>query len=452
MKTPRNLAPHDLGMERAVLGACLLDPGAFDRCVTLLSMDAFYDQRHVAIWRALEACRADGASPDLMLVRSHCSADEVPMAYLAELVAEPGATLNAAAYAQRLRVFATLRDGIRTAYAALREAATEGATPEDGIAALQQVGSRLQELTADRGESVSIGSVLPDLWRSLENPDTAPLRRVATGINTLDELLNGGFRAGNLVLVGARPGCGKSALACNTITLHAGFNGERVVLFSLEMDRVELAERMLASHARTHLSAIRNRRLAPHQKAEVLSSVAALEQLDVLFADRPGMTFRHIAHEARRLHRIRPLSLVVVDYLQLVKGTANKSGSRELEVSEISRSLKQLAKELRCPVIALSQLNRGVESRGEHAEPRVSDLRESGSLEQDADVVLLLWPLGESQPNDPAEVGCAVAKHRGGALGRAKLSFAGWHTDFTDAGPLAHGDTAPVRKVPKAAR
>ena len=440
--------PHDETIEFATIGACLLDPSAMVHAVTTLDPGDFYDPRCRSIFAAMCAAVEEGEPPDMVLLSSRTG---IPIGTLADMTRDTGSTLAVSGYCGRLALYGTLRTALLDAQEAI-QAALASHTPEDGIASLVAAGATLATIDVEKREMHSALEVGRELQAHLDTPKGVGSQPVPTGIPGLDDILAGGFRPGQLVVIGARPACGKSALACNTIALHVAHTGRRVLVFSLEMDRIDLMRRMVSAQSRAPLTQLLRRDLHDDERVTVRDTIGEITELDLHFDDRPTMTVKQIAATSRRMARKRKVGLVVVDYLQLVKGvSASKSTNREQEVASISRDLKGLARELGCPVIALSQLNRG----GGEGEPKDSDLRESGAIEQDADVIVMLWPLGVTDDGAAeVEIGCKVAKQRGGRRGRLRLIFDAPHTDFRDGGELGYQDapTTKVNPVPKYAR
>jgi len=253
---------------------------------------------------------------------------------------------------------------------------------------------------------------------------------IPTGYADLDEHL-AGLQPSNLIVVGARPSMGKTAFALG-LAAHAAMNGEQVLFFSLEMSHLEIAQRVLSAEARVNASHMRSGRLAEQDFKKISQAVGRLSDASLHIDDNPNVTIMDIRAKARRIKARMGLSLVVVDYLQLMTGRHNAE-SRQVEISEISRGLKILARELNIPVIALSQLSRNLEARNDKR-PMLSDLRESGAIEQDADVVMFIYR-DEIYHQDSSERGTAeiiVAKHRNGPTGVVELSFIGDYARFVN--------------------
>ena len=273
-----------------------------------------------------------------------------------------------------------------------------------------------------------LGESLDHLERLYERQET--VTGLETGYVDLDEQLSG-LQPSNLVVIGARPSMGKTSLALGMVA-HAGVRlGQPVLLFSLEMSHLELTQRLLCAEARVDASRLRTGRLRESDWPKIGHAISRMSEAPIYIDDNPNLTVMDIRARARRLKAQRGLSLVVVDYLQLMTGR-NRAENRQVEVSEISRGLKILARELKVPVVALSQLSRGLEAR-QDKRPMLADLRESGSIEQDSDVVLFIYRDEIYNPESPDSQGTAeilVAKHRNGPTGVTRLAFIGHHARF----------------------
>ena len=429
-------------VERTLLGGVLRQSEGLAEVAPLLRDDDFHSDAHQRIWRAIVAVWETRRPLDLVAVaeelihRDHL-ADCGGAGYLAE-VFDAGAGGNLDYYAAQVRGYATLR---RLAAAGRRvvelaenptgDAAEQVAAAEAAVLAVAARGDVRPLHTL--GELAAV--VVDDVDRRTALP---PGERLTTGVPTaltaLDEL-TGGWQPSSLNLLAARPSIGKTALALH-LTAAAAAAGRGVLFASLEQAGGELAERFLAARTGLDATALRRAHLSPPECEMLLDATRLAESWPVWVDDEPRQTVTHIAARARRLAAAGKLGLIVVDYLQLVEPDDRRAPRHE-QVAQTSRRLKQLARELRLPVLALAQLNRQLEDRGAAARPRLSDLRESGSLEQDADVVLLLH-----RPVDtPKLLEVLIAKQRNGPTGEVIARFDRATCSFTDAEP---GDAAPV--------
>jgi replicative DNA helicase len=432
--------PHDLDAERALIGACVLVPEIHADLAQAVRPDDFYKEAHGLVWEALQALAAEKVVADTLSLRGRLEAAGKLQRIggddgLIEIV-DGGAlpTLaNAEHYARRIRELAAVR---ATIAAALRVAA-EGYEPiEDVTGFLDRAERAVSEAASERAvdkEPVSIGRAAE---MSLERlvarqsgklSDGAPL---STGLRTLDRILRGGNWPGRLVIIAGRPGMGKSALAQQQ-AMAAGRRAP-ALFFSLEMPADELGDRAIATDAQVDSNRMAESRINSGEWSRITAAATRLHNANVWVDDKPGVSVAYIRRVARRFKRKRGLSLVVVDYLQLMR-PVKVSDSREQDVAEISRSLKELAKELAVPVIALSQLNRKCADRVDKR-PQMSDLRESGAIEQDADVIVFVYrdEVYNEQTKAPGIAELIVAKQRGGSVGMVPTSFRKEVTAFYD--------------------
>jgi replicative DNA helicase len=438
-RSGNRVPPHNLQAEESVLGAVLLSRDAMGSVSEKgLRPDHFYKPAHQHIFDAVTALYRSGNPVDTITV-----ADELRRAGLLEQVggaetlhglqnATP-AISNASHYARIVQDTALLRSLIHVA----GEIAEIGyAEPDDVTKAVDEAESRVFKIADERvvDTTLEIGELLQGamdrLEATFERGDT--ITGTATGYHDLDELLSG-LQPSTLNIVGARPAMGKTSFALGMATHIAQTTARPVVVFSLEMGHAELTERILSSEAKVDSTKLRTGRLTEADWAKIGRAIGRLE-IPLFLDDNPRVTVMEIRAKARRLKaRHGGLALIVIDYLQLMSGGANPE-NRQLEVSEISRNLKILARELEVPIVALSQLSRNLESRSDKR-PMLSDLRESGSLEQDADVVMFLYR-DEVYNQESADKGSAeviVAKHRSGPIGVKRLVFLGQYTRFDNA-------------------
>ncbi|MDO9225195.1 MAG: replicative DNA helicase [Pseudomonadota bacterium] len=411
------LPPHSVEAEQSVLGGLLLENRAWERAADLINERDFYRADHRHIWRTIAAMIEAGQPADVITVaealESHNRLDEVGgLAYLAALAQNTPSAANIRRYAEIVRERATMRallaaaDGIRAAVAN-----ADGRTPAE-IA--REAESTLATVAADQGagEPVTAAAAMMEVLRHAD--DAAGSAGLLTGLDDLDSL-TGGLEPGQLVVVAARPAVGKTALAL-AVARHVAQHGGRVAFFSLEMSRRELAGRLLAAAAR-----VNGRNLKTGLSADEWGRLTAASTApgfdSLILDDTPAASVAYIRARARRLNRTGRLSLIAVDYLQLMK-PADTRATRTEQVGSLSRGLKALAKELAVPIIALAQLNRASEVRGDKR-PMLSDLRDSGEVEQDADAVLLL----SRAATDGDSIECQLAKHRQGPTGTFYLDF-----------------------------
>ncbi len=430
--------PHNLQAEESLLGAMLLSKDAIAAAVEMCSADDFYKPAYGHIFEAIQSLYGQGEPADPVTV-----ADELRRADLLDAIGGPAVLTdlqgntpgisNASHYARIVEEMALLRRLIGVA----GEIAEIGySVPDDVVAAIDQAESMVFEV-AQRRVTDSLSDLRSLLSLSLDRLAALYDRGdsvigTPTGYIDLDERLSG-LQPSTLVIVGARPGSGKTAFSLG-MAAHAAVESHLPVLFfSLEMSHDEVTQRLLSSEAKVEATRLRNGKLADTDWHKISHAIGRLSEAPLYIDDNPNMTVMEMRAKARRLKsRLGGLSLIVVDYLQLMTGRRSAE-NRQVEVSEISRGLKILARELEVPVVAVSQLSRGLEARADKR-PMLSDLRESGSLEQDADVVMFIYrdELYNPESNDRGVAEIIVAKHRSGPTGTERLAFLDRYTRFAN--------------------
>ncbi|TRV71766.1 replicative DNA helicase [Streptomyces sp. 130] len=438
--------PQDLDAEMSVLGAMLLDGKDTIGSVLDCAMQArdYYRPAHETIHAAILDLYARSEPADPITVAAELvkrgQLDKVGGApYLHQLVQAVPTAANATYYAEIVHERAVLRRLVRAGGAiAQMGAAGEGDLDDIRSAAEAQLLDALKGPEQTSGYA-PVSTDVPGFWDGLEarmrNGGATALTGLPTGLEDLDAL-TGGLQPSQLVVIGARPAVGKSTLALDIARHAAIVHGKTVGFFSLEMGRDEITQRLFSAEARVALHHIRSGTVTPEDLERLSDHTAAVQDAPLLVDDSADLSLMEIRSRARRIKQQRGLDLLVVDYLQLMgSGGSRKAESRQQEVSEMSRNLKLLAKELKIPVIALSQLNRGSEQRTEKR-PVMSDLRESGSIEQDADLVLLLHREDVYDKFSPraGEADLIVAKHRNGPTATITVGFQGHYSRFVDMG------------------
>jgi replicative DNA helicase len=445
--TPR-VAPHSPDAEKAVLGSVLLDNDAMlNEAVTLLAPGMFYRAAHATIWEAVLRVHAAGEPVDLVTLSEDLTArgqlDEVGTAvYLVGLSEETPSSAYAEHYARIVREKWVLREVIRQSSQVIREA-YDGQIPlEDVLNRAAGVGGNLDVSVS--GGAHGIGDVMNRLVQQMTSGTGD--QPVPTGFRDLDDQLGGGVYSASLTVLAARPSMGKTALAVQVAEnaarhFRAAGDGRRVAVVSLEMPEDQLAARQLSANARVDSNIVRQAmRGAGHfterQWERIMAASEDMAALPLTYLDDSvgDANLRTLGVKLRRMHREQPLGLIVIDYLQLMNmgGSASSGENRQQEISNLSRSLKQLAREI-APVIVLSQLSRAVEQRPNHR-PMLSDLRESGAIEQDADVVMFVYR-DEYYNKETDQQGVAeiiIGKQRNGPVGTVKLQFQSAHVRFND--------------------
>ena len=430
--------PHNLQAEESLLGAMLLSKEAIAIASEVLTADNFYKPAHAHVFDAITSLSAVGEPADPVTV-----AEELRRAGLLEAIGGPAtlvtlqattpAVSSAARYARIIEEHALLR---RLIGVAGEIAEMSYGLPEDVTKTVDQAESMVFEV-AQRRTTDTLAPLSDLLHANLDHLEDVVNRGeritgIPTGFYDLDELLSG-LQPNSLYVIGARPSMGKTAFALSMASNAAIESGRPVLLFSLEMGQLELTQRLLCAEARVNSRNVRNGALTESDWGKIAHATGRLADAPIWIDDNPNVTIMEIRSKARRLKsRLGDLGLIVVDYLQLMTGRSSAE-NRQVEVSEISRGLKILARELQTPVVALSQLSRQLEMRADKR-PMLADLRESGSIEQDADVVMFIYRDDvyniESTERGTAEI--IVSKHRNGPTGMVRLAFLDHYTKFAN--------------------
>ena len=431
------LAPQSIEAEQSVLGSILIDSEAILRVGDFLKPADFYRQQHADVYEAMLALHGQREPIDLVTLgdelrrRDRLDAIGGP-AYLTSLMNTVPTAVHAEHYGRIVERKAVLRNLIG---AAGKIAAVGYEEANDAEAAIDRAESILFEISQRRtdGGFESLSILLGQAYDRLEylHEHRGQILGVPTGLSQLDALL-GGLQPSDLIILAARPSVGKTSMALN-IAQHAAVREQKkVAVFSLEMSKEQLALRLLSAETGINPRPLQTGFVDETDWSKIAMVMNDMATAQMWIDDSPALSVMELRTKARRLEaEQRGIDLVIVDYLQLMQpSTPNKDANRVQEVSDISRGLKQLARELKVPVVALSQLSRGVEQRGS-AEPRLSDLRESGSIEQDSDVVIFLYRDGEQNPDAEVElIKAKVAKHRNGPIGEVPLQFRKANTRF----------------------
>lgn len=426
-----SVPPHDESAERALLSVMMSGERAIADATEILKGDEWYLPRHKAMYDAILAVHREGGRPDPMRVADHLQKQGLLRKFggapwVHTVMATPGVLPNASYYAEIVAQKAVLRRLLEASTRINQLVHTGGIEVDDLLdqarASVDHATNAYRNRNGDEGIDVGdLALAALDRYASPRPPG------LPTGWKDLDELLGGGLRPGQLVVIGARTGIGKSILGIN-LAVQAAEHGTGALFASLEMHRDEVMDRIYAQMAKVELSRLTQHRLQPDDWASVQEAAERLTEVPLRIEDTPHLSMARLRALARdRTRHPAGLGLVVADYMQLVR-PADSRISREQQVAEISRSMKLLAKELHVPVVALSQLNREAEKRVDKR-PIISDLRESGAIEQDADVIMLLW-------DDPERIGerqLNLAKQRQGRTGDVRL---GWAPHYAEARSL----------------
>ena len=430
--------PHDEDAEQAVLGSMLTDNDAVMAAVEVLKEDAFYREDNKIIYQAILNLYSKSEPIDIITLKDELESmgkfEQVGgFEYLASLPDKVPTTANVQTYIKIVEEKSVLRNLIKTA----NEIIELGYNPTEDVEDIMDgAEKKIFDIMQSKNTKsyTPIKDVLVESFTNLEKLYNQ--KQHVTGVPTqfydLDDK-TAGLHGSELILVAARPAMGKTAFALNIATNAALRANVPVAIFSLEMSKDQLVNRMLCSEAMVDSNKVRTGKLDEEDWTKLAEAIGPLSEAGVYIDDTPGISVMEIRTKCRKLKMEKNIGLVVIDYLQLISGSNKRNGSREQEISEISRSLKVLAKELNVPVIALSQLSRAVEQRDDHR-PMLSDLRESGAIEQDADIVMFLYRDDyynkESAEKDIAEV--IIAKQRGGSTGTVKLYWMGNYTKFVN--------------------
>ena len=439
--------PHSVEAEQSLLGGLLLDNQAFDKIADLVNADDFYRDDHRRLFRHIAKLVDQGKPADVVTVAESIDGSEDKdrtggPAYLGSLAQNTPSALNIRRYAELVRERSVQRRLAQVA-TEIAESALSPSGKEVGQL-LDEAESRIMEV-GEGGQRATQGfeSIQPVLARVFERIDylyhqenKSDVTGLPTGFVDLDEK-TAGLQPGDLVIVAGRPSMGKTAFALN-LAEHVGVkSGAPVAIFSMEMGATQLAMRMLGSIARVDQHKMRTGRLDDQEWSRLSSAMSVLHEAPIYIDETGALNSLELRSRARRIYRqYGKLGLIVVDYLQLMSASSQKQGeNRATEISEISRSMKSLAKELKVPVVALSQLNRALETR-DQKRPMMSDLRESGAIEQDADMILFIYRDEVYYPEKPDNKGKAeviIGKQRNGPIGTVHLTFLGEHTRFENA-------------------
>ncbi|WP_227395031.1 replicative DNA helicase [Jeotgalibacillus aurantiacus] len=432
------MPPQNIEAEMAVLGAIFLEPQSLISAQEILMPEDFYRSAHQRIFEVMVRLSDRGKAIDLVTVTEELSAmkeleDVGGISYLTDLAGFVPTAANVEYYAHIVEEKALLRRLIRTA----TTIAQDGYAREDEVETLLAEAERNIMEVANRKNTSAFHSMKDVLVRTYDNIEMlnstkGDITGIATGFNELDRM-TAGFQRNDLIIVAARPSVGKTAFALNIAQNVATKTGENVAIFSLEMGAEQLVMRMLCAEGNINAQNLRTGALTDEDWRKLTMAMGSLSNAGIYIDDTPGVRVQDIRAKCRRLKQEHGLGMILIDYMQLIHGTGKPGENRQQEVSEISRSLKGLARELEVPLIALSQLSRGVESR-QDKRPMMSDLRESGSIEQDADIVAFLYRDDyydkESENQNTIEI--IIAKQRNGPVGTVSLAFIKEYNKFVN--------------------
>ena len=436
-RVPR-VPPHSEEAEQSVLGSMMMDHDAVNAAVENLTPEDFYNVRHSEIFRAMVDLNREGRDIDLVTVKDRLQASGKleaagDMRYLTEIAAAVPSSYHIKNYIRIVRERALYRRYISLGNEILGSAYGMEPSIED---LSENVEKKVFGILQNRNteDFVHIRDVLVQSFDQIElvSKNKGEVIGVPSGFVDLDRK-TAGFHGSDLILVGARPSMGKTAFGLNVVQYAAVRKKKTCAVFSLEMSRVQVVNRMLSCESGVEMEKFRSGGMEDRDWQNLAEALAPLSEAPIYIDDTPGITVAEIRSKCRKLKLEHGLDLIMIDYLQLISGGSRANEGRQIEVSEISRNLKALAREMDCPVIALSQLSRALEGRSDHR-PMLSDLRESGAIEQDADLVIFLYRdeyyHPDTEDKNIAEV--IVAKQRNGSVGTVKLAYLSQYTKFVN--------------------
>ncbi|MGL4850264.1 MAG: replicative DNA helicase [Clostridium sp.] len=429
--------PQSIEAEQSVLGSMLISRNAIAPAAEKLEEEDFYRDSHKILFKSIVEMFKRDMAVDLVTVLEYLKSTDVleragGVTYVTEISASVPSTANLSSYIQIVLEKSTLRKLIRASNEIIEESYNKQGEVE-GV--LDKAEKRIFDISEKRttNDFESLGTVLERGFIEIERlyNNKGEVTGVSSGFKDLDDKTSG-FQKGDMILVAARPSMGKTTFTLNIAEYAALREGKSVVIFSLEMSKEQLAYKLLCSEANIDMLKLRTGNLEPDDWDRIARATGPLSKAKMYIDDTAGVTVMEMRSKCRRLKMEYGIDLIMIDYLQLMSGSSG-SDNRQQEVSEISRSIKALAKEMECPVIALSQLSRAPEQRADHR-PMLSDLRESGSIEQDADVVMFLYR-DEYYNKDTEEKNtgeCIIAKQRNGPVGTVKLAWLGQYSKFAN--------------------
>ncbi|HLR79586.1 MAG TPA: replicative DNA helicase [Bacillota bacterium] len=448
------IPPHNIEAEQAVIGAIFLEPEAFSTASELLVPEDFYRAAHQRIFETMMRLSDRGEAIDVITVTSDLNdrkqlEEAGGASYLTEVAGSVPTAANIEYYSEIVEEKSLLRrliraatDIVTTTYA--REDEVEDVLNEAEKAILEVSGQK------NSGAFKPIKDVLIDVYDQIEqlHQNNDDVTGIATGYRDLDRITSG-FQRNDLIIIAARPSVGKTAFALNIAQNVAVNTDENVAIFSLEMGAEQLVQRMLCAEGNIDSQRLRNGRLEADDWGKLTMAMGSLSNAGIYIDDTPGIRVSEIRSKCRRLKQEHGLGMIFIDYLQLIQGNVRSNENRQQEVSEISRSLKALARELNVPLIALSQLSRGVEQR-QDKRPMMSDLRESGSIEQDADIVGFLYrdDYYDSESEQQNIIEIIISKQRNGPTGTVELAFVKEYNKFVDLDHRYDTSDIPPESVP----
>ncbi|MDO4615570.1 MAG: replicative DNA helicase [Lachnospiraceae bacterium] len=434
----RRIPPHDLQVEKAVLGSMLMRREAVTAAVEILSKEDFYEPTYGVIFETMKEMNEEGHPVDPLTLRDRLQKKNLPdevssIGFIQDIVTSSATSVNVAEYANIVHEKAALRRLIR----ATEDISAECYKEQDDAADIMDKAEKtifevLQQRSAE--EAKSIKAIVLETLETIESAfmSKSSVTGIRTGFTDLDAKTSG-FQPSDFILIAARPSMGKTAFALNICEFMAFKQQVPCALFSLEMSAQQLMNRLFALHSKVDSQSIRTGRLRDEEWEKLAETASIIAESPMVIDDTPGIGLQEFRSKARKYKLDHDIQIIFIDYLQLMAGNGGAGTSRQQEISDISRALKSLARELNIPIVALSQLNRGVEQREDHR-PMLSDLRESGAIEQDADVVMFIYRDDyyhkDTEEKNIAEV--IIAKQRNGPIGTTKLVWLPEYTMFAN--------------------
>lgn len=434
METPLRSMPQNVEAEQSVIGSMLIDKTSIAQAAEVLKAEDFYKDAHKIIYNAIMTLYQKDTAVDLITLAEYLKSSEKlemvgGITYLTEIYNSVPSTANLGSYIKIVEDKSILRKLIKSSTETIEDSYN---MQDDVPKVMDNAEKRIFNIAEKRntGEFEPISSVLERGFLEIERlyNNKGQITGIPSGFPELDAKTSG-FQKGDMILIAARPSMGKTTFALNLVEYAALRAGKSAVFFSLEMSKEQLAYKLLCSEANVDMLKLRTGNLEDSDWENIARASGPLAATQIFIDDTPGISVMEMRSKCRRLKIEHGIDLIAVDYLQLMSGSSTES--RQQEVSEISRSIKALAKEMQCPVIALSQLSRAPEQRADHR-PMLSDLRESGSIEQDADIVMFLYrdEYYNKETEDKNVAECIIAKQRNGPTGTVKLAWLGQYSKF----------------------
>lgn len=429
--------PQSLEAEQSVIGAMIIDKSAIAKALEKLNEEDFYRDGHKVIFKSIREMFSKDMAVDLVTLLEYLKSTDMlekagGVTYISEVSSSIITTANLEAYIKIVEEKSTLRKLIKSATSIIEESYNKQDKVEEVLDLAQK---KIFDLAEKQGSNdyEPLSNVLERGFLEIERlfNNKGSITGVSSGIRDLDAKTSG-FQKGDMVLIAARPSMGKTTFSLN-IAEHAALReGKSVVIFSLEMSKEQLAYKLLCSEANVDMLKLRTGNLDDDDWERIARATGPLSKAKIYIDDTAGLSVMEMRSKCRKIKMEHGIDMILIDYLQLMSGSSG-SESRQQEVSEISRSIKALAKEMECPVIALSQLSRAPEQRADHR-PMLSDLRESGSIEQDADVVMFLYrdEYYNKETEDKNIGECIIAKQRNGPVGTVRMAWIGAHSKFAN--------------------